>query len=146
MSDDKEEPLTMCWFGFYQPYATSVVHIPEQVISPKEIGSGELIFIWDKYMKADVLTALLGTPVPWSPALIEGYAREWVEKDDGSYTVNLLRKEMGTCLGAVLLISRLAEDQLNPLKQYYDKKGYVLKKVKALVGDLTRDILGFLPK
>jgi len=73
---EKEDALTMCWFGSYQPYATSVVHVPEQEISPSEIDKEDLIFIWDKYMKSDVLTKLLGNPVPWSPALLEGYVRK----------------------------------------------------------------------
>ena len=38
---NEEKPLTMCWFGFYQPYATSIVHSPKQEISPKEVETEE---------------------------------------------------------------------------------------------------------
>ena len=83
----KEDEIlfTMCWFGFYQPYATSIVHVPEHVINPNEIDEKDLIFIWDKYMKADILFDLLGAPVPWSPALLEGYKREWIKKEDSLF-------------------------------------------------------------
>ncbi len=141
----KERTLTMCWFGLYQPYATSVVHVPEQEISPNEIEQKDLIFIWDKYMKADILVELLGVPIPWSPALIKGYSREWKKKEDGTYNCELVQKEFGECLGAVLLISRLSEGQLNPLIEDYTIRGYSLKKAKILIGDLTRDVLSFLP-
>ena len=146
MSNEKEKSLTMCWFGFYQPYATSIIHDPEQEISPKEIDTEDLIFIWDQYMKSDLLTELLGTPVPWSPAFLEGYSREWIKGENGIYKPRLIQKVMGKCLGAVILLSRVSEEQLEPLKDYYNKIGYVLKKIKVLVGDITRDILGFLPK
>ena len=135
----------MCWFGLYQPYATSVVHVPEQEISPNEIEKKDLVFIWDKYMKSDTLYELLRIPIPWSPALIKGYSREWKKKENGGYTCELVQKKFGECLGAVLLISRLSEGQLNPLIEDYKIRGYSLKKVKILIGDLTRDILSFLP-
>ncbi|UCF13246.1 MAG: hypothetical protein JSW06_03035 [Thermoplasmatales archaeon] len=141
----KEKPLTMCWFGLYQPYATSIVHVPEQEISPDEVDEKDLVFIWDKYMKADILNDLLGRPVPWSPALIKGYSREWKKQEDGSFTCELVQKEFGECLGAVLLVSRLSEAQLNPLVEDYKMRGYSLKKAKVLIGDLTREILAFLP-
>ena len=141
----EKEPLTMCWFGFYTPYATSIVHVPEQVISPSEIAKGDLMFIWDEYMKSDVLTHLLGTPVPWSPALIQGYSRKWEKNDDGSYTCQLVNKKNGQCLGAVLLISRLKENQLRPLIESYEKRGYSLKESNILIGDLMREIPAFLP-
>ncbi len=135
----------MCWFGLYQPYATSVVHVPEQEISPNEIEKKDLVFIWDKYMKSDTLYELLRIPIPWSPALIKGYSREWKKKENGGYTCELVQKKFGECLGAVLLISRLSEGQLNPLIEDYKIRGYSLKKAKILIGDLTRDILSFLP-
>ena len=141
----KEEPLTMCWFGFFTPYATSIVHIPEQVISPSEIDKGDLVFIWDEFMKSDVLSNLLGTPVPWSPALIQGYYREWKKNDDGSYNCELVKNQKGRCLGAVLLITRLKEQQLSPLIENYEARGYSLKKSDILIGDLMREILAFLP-
>ncbi|MFX0186211.1 MAG: hypothetical protein ACFE8A_00595 [Candidatus Hodarchaeota archaeon] len=141
----KEAPLTMCWFGLYQPYATSIVHVPEQEISPDEVDEKDLVFIWDKYMKADILSEFLGTPVPWSPALIKGYSREWKKQDDGSFICELVQKEYGECLGAVLLVSRLSNEKLIPLVEDYKKRGYSLKKAKVLIGDLTRDILAFLP-
>ena len=141
----KEAPLTMCWFGLYQPYATSIVHVPEQEISPDEIDEKDLVYIWDKYMKSDILNDLLGTPVPWSPSLIKGYSREWKKQEDGSFTCELVQKEYGECLGAVLLISRLSKEQLNPLVEDYKIRGYSLKKAKVLIGDLTREILAFLP-
>ena len=143
--EEEEKPLTMCWFGTFQPYATSVVHVPEQEISPNEVDKEDLVFIWDKYMKLDVLSDLLGTPVPWSPPLIKGYSREWKKQEDGRFTCELVQKESGECLGAVLLISRLSEGQLNPLVEDYKMRGYSLKKAKVLIGDLTRDILAFLP-
>lgn len=146
MMNKEEQPLTMCWFGFYQPYATSIVHIPEQEISPNEIDEKDLIFIWDKYMKADLLTDLLNYPVPWSPALIEGYSREWKKRDNGLYTVNLVKRKMGKCLGAVLLTSRLTEEQLKPLIDKYKKNGYSLQKTKVTIGDHTRDVPAFLPE
>ena len=145
MTEEEEKTLTMCWFGSYQPYATSVVHVPEQEISPSEVDKEDLIFIWDKYMKSDILTDLLGTPVPWSPALIKGYSREWKKREDGVFTCELIQKESGECLGAVLLISRLSEGQLNPLVEDYKIRGYSLKEVKVLIGDLMRDIFAFLP-
>ncbi|TFG23654.1 MAG: hypothetical protein EU529_06850 [Promethearchaeota archaeon] len=145
MTEEEEQPLTMCWFGFYQPYATSIVHVPEQEISPNEVDKKDLVFIWDKYMKADILSDLLGTPVPWSPALIKGYSREWKKEEDGSFTCELVEKVFGECLGAVLLISRLSEGQLNPLVEDYKMRGYSLKQAKVLIGDLTREILTFLP-
>lgn len=144
MMEKEENTLTMCWFGSYQPYATSVVHVPEQEISPGEIDKRDLIFIWDRYMKSDVLTILLGKPVPWSPALIEGYVREWNKKDK-NYTCELVPKKNSKCLGAVLLVSRVTKVDLNPLIEDYKNRGYSLKKVNVLVGDLTREILGFLP-
>ena len=144
LSEEEEQPLTMCWFGFYQPYATSIVHVPAQEISPDEVDKKDLVFIWDKYMKADVLSDLLGTSVPWSPALIKGYSREW-KKEDRRFICELVQKEGGECLGAVLLISRLSEGQLNPLVERYKVRGYSLKKAKVLIGDLTREILAFLP-
>ena len=142
---NKEECLTMCWFGFYTPYATSIVHVPEQVISPNEVDQGDLIFIWDKYMKSDVLTNLIKTPVPWSPAVIQGYSREWKKLDDGSFSCKLVQNKNGMCLGAVLLISRLSEKQIDPLVEDYKTRGYTLKKADVLVGDLIRNILAFLP-
>ncbi len=144
MMEKEEEPLTMCWFGSYQPYATSVVHVPEQEISPSEIDKQDLVFIWDKYMKSDVLTNLLGKSVPWSPALIEGYAREW-NKHEKNYICELVQKKDGKCLGAVLLISRLNEGELNPLIEDYKNRGYFLKKFNVLVGDYNREVLAFLP-
>lgn len=140
----EENPLTMCWFGSYQPYATSVVHVPEQEISPSEIDKQELIFIWDRYMKSDILTNLLGKPVPWSPALIEGYVREW-KKDGKNYTCDLMKKKDSKCLGAVLLVSRVTKVDLNPLIEDYKNRGYSLKNLKVLVGDLTREVSAFLP-
>ena len=95
-------------------------------------------------MKSDVLTNLLGKPVPWSPALIEGYVREW-NKHDRNYTCELVQKNDGKCLGAVLLISRVTNVDLKPLIGDYKKRGYSLKKVNVLVGDLTREVLAFLP-
>ena len=145
MSEEKENPLTMCWFGFLQRWATSIVHVPEQEISPREIDQGDLIFIWDKFMKSDLLTNFLGFPVPWSPALIENYKRQWVEYDDGSLYPILTQESKGKCLGAVLLISRLSESDLKPLVDDYKKRGYILKKTDVLIGDITRDIPAFLP-
>ncbi|MFX1394293.1 MAG: hypothetical protein ACFFAH_12025 [Promethearchaeota archaeon] len=145
MIEKEENALTMCWFGSYQPYATSVVHVPEQEISPSEIDKEDLVFIWDEYMKSDILSEFLGTPVPWSPALIKGYSRDWKKQDDGSFICELVQKKNGECLGAVLMISRLSESQLNPLVEDYKIRGYSLKKFKGLVGDLTRDIFAFLP-
>jgi len=141
----EEELLTMCWFGFYTPYATSIVHVPEQVISPSEVAEGDLVFIWDQYMKSDVLSTLLKTPVPWSPALIEGFAREWKKLEDGRYSCELVKDADERCLGAVLLLSRLKDQQLNRLIENYKKRGYTLKNAKVLVGDLIRDVLAFLP-
>jgi hypothetical protein len=145
MSNEEEHTLTMCWFGFLQRWATSIIHVPEQEISPKEIGQGDLIFIWDKFMKSDLLTDFLGTPVPWSPALIENYTRQWVEYDDGSLFPVLIQKSKGKCLGAVLLISRLSESDLKPLIDDYETRGYILKNTEVLIGDITRDIPAFLP-
>ncbi len=142
--EKEDDALTMCWFGSYQPYATSVVHVPEQEISPNEIDKQDLIFIWDKYMKADVLTNLLGKPVPWSPALIEGYVRKW-NKHDKNFSCDLVQKKDGKCLGAVLLVSRVTRVDLDPLIEDYKIRGYSLKKVNILVGDLTREVLAFLP-
>ena len=141
----KENELTMCWFGFFQPYATSVVHVPEQVISPQEISEERLIFVWDKYMKSDMLTKLLKTPVPWSPALLKGYSREWQKKDDGTFTPKLVKKMDGKCLGAVLLLSRVNDKQIKSLVKSYHSRSYELKKTKVLIGDITRDIEAFLP-
>ena len=143
---ENNHPLTMCWFGTYQPYATSVVHVPEQEISPKEIDTDDLIFIWDKYMKFPNLLDLLGEPIPWSPALIDGYARDWVKKDERIHVPILVNKPGARCLGAVLLTSRLSMDQLEPLVDDYRNRGYELKKIQALVGDLSREVLAFLPQ
>ncbi len=140
-----ENELTMCWFGFWQPYATSVVHVPTQEISPKEIDEKRLIFIWDKYMKSDMLTKLVRASIPWSPALIEGYSREWKQIKDGSYHPELIKKEGGKCIGAVLLLSRIDEDQIETLIKNYQKRGYELKKIIVLIGDLYRKIDAFLP-
>ena len=96
-------------------------------------------------MKSDLLTDILKTPVPWSPALIEGFSRDWRKKDDGMYVCDLVKKEHGKCLGAVLLISRLNENMLKPLIEDYEKRGYTLKKSKVLIGDITREIMAFLP-
>ena len=142
---DEESHLTMCWFGVWQPYATSVVHVPAQEISPKEISQEKLIFIWDKFMKAPNINDLIGTPVPWSPALIEGYRRKWIKKDDGKYVPELIEDSNGKCVGAVLLTSRLTESQLIPLVKDYKTRGYELKTFNALIGDLDRGILAFLP-
>ncbi|MFX1277100.1 MAG: hypothetical protein ACFFBP_19405 [Promethearchaeota archaeon] len=141
----KENELTMCWFGFWQPYATSVVHVPSQEISPKEIEEYRLIFIWDKYMKSDMLTKLIRTPVPWSPALIEGYSREWNKNKDGSYVPELVKNSSGKCLGAVLLLSRVDDEQIKPLVKSYQKRGYEIKKTIVLIGDIIREIEAFLP-
>ena len=35
--------------------------------------------------------------------------------------------------------------QLNPLVEDYKLRGYSLKKAKILIGDITREILAFLP-
>ena len=140
-----EKELTMCWFGFWQPYATSIVHVPDQEISPKEIDEERLIFVWDKYMKSDMLTKLVRASIPWSPALIEGYSREWKQNKDGSYVPELIIKEGGKCLGAVLLLSRINDDQLRPLIKSYQNRGYVLKKAPILIGDIIREIESFLP-
>lgn len=137
--------LTMCWFGVWQPYATSVVHVPAQEISPKEISQEKLIFIWDKFMKAPNINDLLGTPVPWSPALIEGYSRKWIKMDDGKHVPELIGDSNGKCVGAVLLTSRLTEEQLIPLIEDYKIRGYELKTFNALIGDLDREVLAFLP-
>jgi hypothetical protein len=142
---EEKNSLTMCWFGVWQPYATSVVHVPAQEISPKEIKQEKLIFIWDKYMKAPNITNFIGTPVPWSPALVEGYSRKWNEQEDGKFSPEIIKESNGRCMGAVLLTSRLTETQLKPLVEDYEKRGYELKQINALVGDLNRDILAFLP-
>lgn len=145
MVEEAERSLTMCWFGVRQPLATSVVHVPEQEISPNELEKGPLIFIWDKFMKSPEVTEIIGEPVPWSPAIINGYYRTWNEKDSGLFEPILIQKENETCLGAVLLTSRLKEQQLNPLVEHYKARGYTLKKITARVGDLKREILAFLP-
>ncbi len=144
MAEEKE--LTMCWFGAKQPLATSVVHVPEHVISPDELETGPLIFIWDKYMKAPNITQLIGEPIPWSPALINGYERRWVDDGNGIMHPELEKNEKGRCLGAVLLTSRTSDDKLQPLITNYEKRGYVLKKYNVLIGDLIREIRVFLPK
>ena len=143
---ENEHLLTMCWFGTFQPYATSVVHIPEQEISPKEIDAEDLVFIWDKYMMFSNLLDLVGEPIPWSPALIDGYARDWVKKDERIYVPILVKKPGARCLGAVLLISRLSNEQITPLVEDYRNRGYELKKIHALVGDLSREVIAFLPQ
>jgi hypothetical protein len=148
MQQDKLEEsnsLTMCWFGVWQPYATSVVHVPAQEISPNEIKQENLIFIWDKYMKAPNITDLIGMPVPWSPALVEGYSRKWNKQEDGKFIPDVIKDSNGHCMGAVLLTSRLTKTQLKPLVEDYEKRGYELKQINALIGDLNRDILAFLP-
>ena len=142
---EQENHLTMCWFGVWQPYATSVVHVPTQEISPKEISKEKLIFIWDKFMKAPNINDLLGTPVPWSPALIEGYGRKWIKNDDGKYIPELKEDSNGRCVGAVLLTSRLTEGQLKPLIEDYKIRGYELRTHNALIGDLDREVVAFLP-
>ena len=144
-SENEDHLLTMCWFGFYQPYATSIVHVPEHVISPKELNEKDLIFIWDKYMKSDLLTNLLRTPVPWSPAFLKGYKREWNESEDGTFIPELIKNELGNCMGAVLLISRLSKEQLQPLIKDYNKRGYFLKETNILIGDLSIKVKTFLP-
>lgn len=142
---ENEKPLSMCWFGSYQPYATSVVHVPEQEISPREIDKERLIFIWDKYMKFQNLLELIEDPVPWSPALIDEYYRDWEKIDERNLRPKLVKKKGTRCLGAVLLTSRLTNEQLEPLIEEYKKQGYQLKKINALIGDLTREVLAFLP-
>ena len=149
MQEDKlegESTLTMCWFGVWQPYATSVVHVPAQEISPNEIKQENLIFIWDKYMKAPNITEFIGEPIPWSPALVEGYSRKWDKQEDGKFIPNIIKDSNGKCMGAVLLTSRLTEAQLDPLIEEYKNRGYELKKINALIGDLNREILAFLPE
>jgi len=141
----EENHLTMCWFGVWQPYATSVVHVPAQEISPKEIKQEKLIFIWDKYMMAPNITELIGEPIPWTPVLIEGYSRKWNNQEDGKFVPELIKDSNGKCIGAALLTSRLTEPQLKPLIEDYETRGYELKKIKALIGDLNREILAFLP-
>ena len=140
-----ENELTLCWFGFWQPYATSVVHVPTQEINPKEIDEERLIFIWDKYMKSDMLTKLVRASIPWSPALLEGYSRVWKQNKDGSYYPELVIKQGSKCLGAVLLLSRIKDDQLKPLIKSFKNRGYELKKAKILIGDIIRNIEAFLP-
>ncbi|NHI94333.1 MAG: hypothetical protein EAX96_17710 [Candidatus Lokiarchaeota archaeon] len=146
MVEEKERVLTMCWFGVRQPLATSVVHVPEYEISPKELEEGPLIFIWDKFMKAPNIIELLGESIPWSPALIDGFKRVWKEIKSGILNPELQKNVGGRCLGAVLLTSRLSDEQLKPLIKDYENRGYVLKEVDGLIGDLTRKILAFLPK
>ena len=145
--DSKNENylFTMCWFGFYQPYATSIVHVPEHIISPKELNEKDLIFIWDKYMKADLLTNLLKISVPWSPAFLKGYERKWNKTEDGTFIPELIKNELGNCMGAVLLISRLSKEQLQPLINDYNKRGYFLKENSVLIGDLSIKVKVFLP-
>ncbi len=143
--NEEENSLTMCWFGVWQPYATSVVHVPAQEISPKEIKQEKLIFIWDKYMKAPNITELIGEPVPWSPALIEGYSREWNKQEDDKFIPKLIKDTNGKCIGAALLTSRLTEPQLQPLIEDFEIRGYGLKMINAHIGDLNREILAFLP-
>ena len=148
MQQDKKEEenaLTMCWFGVWQPYATSVVHVPAQEISPNEIKQEKLIFIWDKYMKAPNISDLVGVPIPWSPALVKGYSRKWNKQEDGKFIPELIKNSNRKCMGAVLLTSRLNEVQLKPLIEDYKRRGYELKKINALIGDLEREILAFLP-
>ncbi|MBY9008171.1 MAG: hypothetical protein KGD63_15635 [Candidatus Lokiarchaeota archaeon] len=143
-SDNEKSLLTMCWFGFYQPYATSIVHVPTQEISPNEIKEDNLIFIWDKYMKSDLLTELLKTPVPWSPAYLNRYERKWIKKEDNTFHLELIKSESGGCLGAVILITRLSKEQLKPLIYDYEKRGYYLKETNVLVGDLNLKVNTFL--
>ncbi len=143
--ENEKNLFTMCWFGFYQPYATSIVHVTKHIISPNEIDEKDLIFIWDKYMKSDLLMDLLKNPVPWSPALLEGYKREWIKKKDGLFVPNLIKDIKGKCLGAVLLLSRISEDKLQPLINDYKNRGYFLKETSILIGDLVREIRAFLP-
>ena len=144
MAEEKE--LTMCWFGVRQPLATPVVHVFEQVISPDELETGPLIFIWDKFMKAPNVTELIGEPIPWSPALIDGYERVWMNDGEGIIHPELKKNDKGRCLGAVLLTSRTSDGKLQYLIEDYEKRGYLLKKNKVLIGDLIREIPGFLPK
>jgi len=136
----------MCWFGVKQPLATSVVHVPEHEISPKEIEEGPLIFIWDKFMKDPNIMELLGESIPWSPALIYGYKRIWKEVSPGILRPELQKDERGRCLGAVLLTSRSSDSKIQLLMDDYKNRGYILKKIEALVGDLTREVKAFLPK
>jgi len=143
MAEEKE--LTMCWFGVRQPLATPVVHVPEHVISPDELETGPLIFIWDKFMKAPNVTELIGEPIPWSPALLDGYERVWVDEGSGIMHPELKKNDKGRCLGAVLLTSRTHEKKLQSLIIDHEKRGYVLKKHKVLIGDMIRDIPVFLP-
>ena len=146
VKSEDENTLTMCWFGVWQPYATSVVHVPAQEISPNEIKQENLIFIWDKYMKAPNISELIGEPIPWSPALVEGYSREWNKLEDGKFIPKILKKSNGKCMGAVLLTSRLTDTQIQPLIKDYKQRGYELKKINALIGDLNREVLAFLPE
>ena len=89
--NEEENSLTMCWFGIWQSYATSVVHVPAQEISPNEIKQEKLIFVWDKFMKAPNITRLIGEPIPWSPALVEGYSRKWIKQEDGKYIPEIIK-------------------------------------------------------
>jgi len=142
----REKDLTMCWFGVRQPLATSVVHVPEQVINPDELITGPLIFIWDKFMKAPNVTELVGEPIPWSPALLEGYERKWIDDGNGITHPELLKKENGKCLGCVLLTTRTSDNKIQFLINDYEKRGYKLKEKEVLIGDLNRVIRVFLPK
>lgn len=135
----------MCWFGFFQPYATSIIHDPEQEINPSEVDKENMIFIWDKYMKSDALSGFIGKAIPWSPALLEGYARKWSKGEDGKFRPELVKLKEGKCLGAALLVSRINDDDLKPLVQDYKNRGYDLKDTTILIGDLERKIHAFLP-
>jgi len=96
-------------------------------------------------MKAPNITELIGEPVPWSPALIEGYSREWNKQEDDKFIPKLIKDTNGKCIGAALLTSRLTEPQLQPLIEDFEIRGYGLKMINAHIGDLNREILAFLP-
>ena len=97
-------------------------------------------------MKAPNIIELLGESIPWSPALIDGYKRVWKDVSPGIVRPELEPDGKGRCLGAVLLTSRSSDAKLKPLIDDYERRGYVLKKHDVLIGDLTREILSFLPK
>ena len=126
--------------AWFEEYLLDVVHPEGRRVTKQILEDPRATFVWGKLMDPHFIKKLLGRPLPFCPAEIEGYARI----PSGDFFA--LRKRKGATTQGVVLLG-LSEKDVMGLNEY-EQVPHVMERRRLMVkmGNLRRQTFFYIKR